>query len=260
MLDAYRHLAPLYDLIIPDPPGMLEFYSRFAGEPDAGEELLEVGAGTGRLSVLLASAGHRLVATDISAAMLEILELKLERAPEAVRGRVELACADQRELALGRRFALVLNTGGTLQHCLTPDDYRRSLVSMRAHLGRAGRLALDIAALSSADRRRSFRRDYGVCSGVALTPRWTEIHSWDEVSHDHARGVTRTDSYFEMRGPSGKQTDSFHYVFVQTFPGADELKAIVEDAGFVDVEIDGGFAGEAVSETSEQLVLRARAG
>ena len=43
---------------------------------EAGSDILELGAGTGRLSIPLAQLGHTLSAVDASAKMLEVLKRK----------------------------------------------------------------------------------------------------------------------------------------------------------------------------------------
>ncbi len=258
--DQYQSLALLYDFLIPDPPGMNRFYRDLALARGADEPILEVGAGTGRLSLVLAAAGCRVLAVDASRAMLSVLEAKASQLPDGIRARLEMQVADQSALALGRRFPVVLVTGGTLQHCLTAEAYAATLAALRAHTCDDGILALDIARMPEDAARRSFRRDYGVYSGAALTPRWTRIRSWDEVEYDAATEVTETRSYFEMSDEHGRPTDRLRYDFLQTFPTAEQMCAMIERAGFDLLEMNGGFRGEPVSAPTDQLVLIARAG
>ncbi len=62
-------LARLYDLDLEDDPGDLDLYLALAGRADG--PVLELAAGTGRLTVPLAAAGHDVTAVDIDPAMLE---------------------------------------------------------------------------------------------------------------------------------------------------------------------------------------------
>lgn len=260
MLDQYQSLAALYDLLIPDPPGMLAFYRDLVLRHVPRGPVLEVGAGTGRLSLVLAAAGCRTTAVDASRSMLAVLEAKADVLDSAVRANLELVVADQTRFELGRCFPVVLVTGGTLQHCLTADAYDSTLATIRCHCEDGGLLALDIARMPESAARHSFRRDYGTYSGAGLTPRWTRIHSWDEVRYDARTDVTETSSFFEMTDEAGLPSDRFRYNFVQTFPNAEELQRMVQRAGFAVLALEGGFRGEPVSEATDQLVLIARAG
>lgn len=65
-----------------------------------GERLLEIGCGTGEDASYLAAAGHRIVATDASASMLQVAQKKL--ASRGLADRVEFLNADMD--ALGHRW------------------------------------------------------------------------------------------------------------------------------------------------------------
>jgi ubiquinone/menaquinone biosynthesis C-methylase UbiE len=80
-------------------------FERYAACFPGRERLLEVGCGTGEDAVHLAAQGHRVVATDASAAMLRVAARKAERA--GVASRIEFVCLPMErvgaELA-GERF------------------------------------------------------------------------------------------------------------------------------------------------------------
>jgi SAM-dependent methyltransferase len=69
-----------------------------------GAEVVDLGCGTGRVSMRLARRRRKVTAVDSDPLVLEVLE---ERAAE--RGLpIECVCADVRELSIGRRFDAVL--------------------------------------------------------------------------------------------------------------------------------------------------------
>ena len=76
---------------------------------EAGGPVLDVGAGTGRVSLDLAAGGVAVVALDADASLLEALERRAAGLP------VETVLADARDFDLGRRFSLVLVPMQTLQ-------------------------------------------------------------------------------------------------------------------------------------------------
>jgi SAM-dependent methyltransferase len=85
----------------------LPFWRALAGE--TGGPVLDVGAGTGRVTLDLAAGGVSVVALDADAALLEALERRAAGLP------VETAVADARDFVLRRRFALTLVPMQTLQ-------------------------------------------------------------------------------------------------------------------------------------------------
>jgi SAM-dependent methyltransferase len=105
----------------------------------AGGTVLDVGAGTGRVSLDLAARGVGVVAVDVDAALLAALEHR------AAGLRVETVVADARELDLGRRFALVLVPMQTLQLLGGRSGRAAFLRRARDHLEPDGLLAAALA-------------------------------------------------------------------------------------------------------------------
>ncbi|HEY8800164.1 MAG TPA: class I SAM-dependent methyltransferase, partial [Candidatus Limnocylindrales bacterium] len=83
-----RALARLYDLDLVEDPGDLDLYLALAGR--TGGPILELAAGTGRLAIPLAEAGHRVTAVDLDPAMLERARAAADRAGHAAASRLEL--------------------------------------------------------------------------------------------------------------------------------------------------------------------------
>lgn len=119
----------------------IEFYRRITRQ---AQNILEYGAGTGRITLPLARAGARVCAVDLSASMLTVLERRLaEEAPE-VRKRVSLLQADMRSYRSRRKFDAVLVGFHTFCHLYSRDDVKMFLAQARAHLNPGGTLAFDV--------------------------------------------------------------------------------------------------------------------
>ena len=103
----------------------------------AGDPLLDLGAGTGRVAVDLAAQGHDVVALDSDA---ELLAELAERAPS-----VTTVQADARTFALDTRFALILAPMQLVQILGGREGRVRVLERVHAHLLPGGLFA---AALS----------------------------------------------------------------------------------------------------------------
>jgi len=109
----------------------------------AGGPVLDVGAGTGRVSLDLAAAGHEVVALDLEPALLAELSRRA-----ATRGLdIATVAADARDFALGRTFSLILVPMQTVQIIGGADGRARFLARARDHLAPGGLLAAALADL-----------------------------------------------------------------------------------------------------------------
>ena len=112
---AYREPAP-WDLGGPQPA----LYELLAEHPPAGP-ILDVGCGTGNLSIALARDGATVLGVDLPAAAIEQARAKLAALPPDVVDRIEFRVADAFQLArLDRQFGAVVDSG--FFHLFTRDD------------------------------------------------------------------------------------------------------------------------------------------
>jgi SAM-dependent methyltransferase len=100
-----------------------------------GDPVLDIGAGSGRVALALARAGHTVIAVDHDPALLAALEAQAEGLT------VTTVCADARELELGQRFALCLVPMQTIQLLDGAAGRARFLRRAHAHLRPGGLLA-----------------------------------------------------------------------------------------------------------------------
>ncbi len=105
----------------------------------AAGPVLDVGAGTGRVSLDLARAGVDVVALDSDASLLAALAHRAAGLP------IEIVVADARHFALRRRFALVLVPMQTLQLLDGPAGRAAFLGCALAHLEPGAVLAAALA-------------------------------------------------------------------------------------------------------------------
>lgn len=115
------------------------FWRAVAGERRGGAGL-DLGCGTGRVTRLLAAELAWAVGVDLSP---EMLARARARGGRGVAGRVSLAAADMRSLALRRRFDLVTAANDPLAHLASGEDRDRALAAVAAHLAPGGRFVLD---------------------------------------------------------------------------------------------------------------------
>jgi SAM-dependent methyltransferase len=111
-----------------------------------GDPVLDVGAGTGRVTLDLAQAGYRVTALDRDPELLATLERRLADNRRIATDMCQTAVADARDFDLGeRRFPLVIVPMQTLQLLGGPDGRAAFLRCARNHLAPGGALAVAIA-------------------------------------------------------------------------------------------------------------------
>jgi SAM-dependent methyltransferase len=105
----------------------------------AGGPVLDVGAGTGRVTLDLARAGSDVIALDIEPRLLAALRRRADRLP------VRTVVADARELPAGEEVALVLVPMQTLQLLGGPEGRAAFLRGALERLAPGGLLAAALA-------------------------------------------------------------------------------------------------------------------
>jgi SAM-dependent methyltransferase len=108
-----------------------------------GDPVLELGCGTGRITVAIAEAGYRIVGLDISQKMLERAAEKRGRLQREARERLHLVQGDMTRFELGEQFLTVAIPFRPFQHLLETEQQMGCLNSVRKHLAPGGHLILD---------------------------------------------------------------------------------------------------------------------
>jgi SAM-dependent methyltransferase len=233
-------LIEVYDAAGPWGPDD-DFFLALVNETPAAR-VLDLGCGTGRLTIALAAAGHRVTGIDPSAASLAAARAK--RGADRVtwiQGTAEAAPADA--------FDVAILTGHVAQFLLAEDVWADALAALRRALVPGGTLAFhayDPAASvwerwNPRDSQRHLVLDDG--TGVAV---WTEVTSVDDdlVSYSHHYAF-----------PDGERRRSDSRL---RFWNEARLRRSVTEAGFTVERVHGGWRGEAVGAGGGELVVVAR--
>jgi SAM-dependent methyltransferase len=131
--DWYEAHARSFDRHHPGLPGDREFYAGLAED----RRVLEIGAGTGRVTEAMAAEARSVVAIEYAAAMLRRAAGRLAHLEN-----VRLLLADARALPLLGEFDLVALPYRVIHH-LEPEERRRLWRSLAALLAENGRVAFD---------------------------------------------------------------------------------------------------------------------
>jgi ubiquinone/menaquinone biosynthesis C-methylase UbiE len=127
-------LAAVYDVLNPLDKDSA-FYLRLAGQTP--QRVLDMGCGTGHLALALAEQGHQVTGADPALGMLGVARGK------AGAEQVMWVEAEAAQLDLTDRFDLIIMTGHVFQVFLTDEEIHETLVNLRKHLGKNGRLTFE---------------------------------------------------------------------------------------------------------------------
>lgn len=119
----------------------LPYYLACARE--GGNPVLELGAGTGRVTAVLAKAGFDVTAMELSPLMLERAEQRMARLPGGA-GRVRLLLGDMAVDTVRGRFGTVLVPFRTFNHMYTIERQLAALRHIRARLTDDGIAVIDL--------------------------------------------------------------------------------------------------------------------
>ncbi|MGL3199803.1 MULTISPECIES: methyltransferase domain-containing protein [Curtobacterium] len=222
MADLDRRLVDLDDLDNPDGPDH-DLWRALADERDA-RRVLDLGRGTGILTVTLAAPGRTVVGVDPSATMLD-------RARQRPGGdRVTWVLGDSRSIPTDE-YDLALMTGNVAQH-VGDDDWPRTLRDVRAVLRPGGTLGFE----SRNPRGRAWT--HWTTSGRSVRP--TEhgpLEEWS-TAEEVAPGLVRLVASNRFTADGG---ETLEHTEDLRFRDRDELVRDVRAAGFGAVEVFGDW-------------------
>ena len=177
--------AALYDYEYRRRRADVTFYRELARQRGA-DRILELGAGSGRVTVPLARDGRSVVAVDRSPAMLDRLRDRLGRLPRAVAARITPVAGDLRSFSVGGRFPLAIAAFNVLEHLYTRTEVAACLQRIAAHLEVGGAFAFDVQlpdlAWLTRDASRRWARTRFTDPTTGRTMYYSTNHDYDPVS------------------------------------------------------------------------------
>ncbi|MFC1715485.1 class I SAM-dependent DNA methyltransferase [Candidatus Poribacteria bacterium] len=138
----YREFAYFYDHFSGKLESDMPFYVEEAKK--AGSPVLELGCGTGRVTIPVAESGIDIVGLDLSEDMLSVARQKISRFSTEAQNRIQLVEGDMRYFSLDQKFNLIMIPFRAFLHIVTPEDQRQALTCIREHLTDDGCLVFNI--------------------------------------------------------------------------------------------------------------------
>ncbi len=207
-----------------------EFYLREARE--ANGPVLEVACGTGRILLILLSAGIKATGIDSSQHMLEVLKRKAnERNLDP-----DVILSDMRDFHLGRKFKLIILPYSSIL-LLPNDDKKKAIRNTVSHLAEGGKLILHMHSPVKEYLRMTggpHMVDYEECT--ANDGRKYNIGWYFQYFPKTDSGRYRIDLQFP-----DEPGNSHEYSMEQFFIGYDDLEKILAGHGLKNIKRYCGF-------------------
>ena len=250
MKHAYTYLARFYDRLMEADYKQWEAYLLFLFKNNkcVPQRILDLGCGTGNLTLPLAQRGYSLTGGDISAEMIAMAKSKAERKDIQIPFFVQ----DMRQLSLsGKPFDAIISACDSLNYLVTAKDLRRALRAVFQHLMPGGLFLFDL------NSTYKLQEIYGESSYADLGTDFA--YFWDN-EYDQDSSICRMELTFFLKAEDGlyQKVTEEHY---QKLWMPEEIHKIAEDVGFSFLACYDFLSLQPCSRSSErwQFVLK-RAG
>ncbi len=199
-----------------------------------GKDVLDLGCGTGEISIRFKSAGYSVLGVDLSTEMLSI-------ASDKARGKkldIHFANQDMRELKFPVGFDIVVSLFDTVNYLTSLDELDECFQSVAEHLDENGIFIFDIVTENMLNTM--FPGGTFVDDREDMTLLWTR-------EHDEESGLDDISTTFFIKEKSGKYT-RFDDEYSKKVFSIEEIREQAKIAGFnsVDFITDSELAGERI--------------
>ncbi|ERI09639.1 class I SAM-dependent methyltransferase [Aneurinibacillus aneurinilyticus] len=250
---AHYDWTDYYDIVSNGLDRDVEFYTSLGLEADG--TVLDLGCGTGRISIPMALKGIEVVGVDASEKMLEKARAKADMAQ--VNDKITFIHDDMRTFELGRTFQLAMIPYRSFLHLLSVKEQMAALRQVSKHLAEGGLLALNVFVptiqhLYEQNEKSSTR-------GIYMIPGSEDrLVVWDYTRYDHFRQIAEIIRQYERTDQDGvvvqRVVSPLHIRYI--FPS--ELHHLLRLAGFGIVERYGDFSKKAFDSESTELIVIAK--
>jgi len=250
----YDEWAEYYDLIHRGLPGEAEFYVGQAVR--IGGPALELGCGTGRLSIPMAMSGVAVTGLDNSRRMLDECRAKL-RAVGPLKGSLQLVEGDMRAFELPGRYRYIAIAYRTFMHLLEVESQRACLRAVRRHLADDGVCILNVwsARPSAIAAWMAMGRESFYEAGRFPIPGTDRVLiDYGTIRCDEFRQTFQEDHVIHTAGPSGRILRTKRLSIERVWFTPREMEHLLLSCGFEIAALFGDFDCSPFTASSTEMI------
>lgn len=241
---SYRRFAHVYDQLMTDIPyeDYVEWVQKKAPSNNH-KKLLDIGCGTGSLSLLFHEAGYKVTGIDLSEDMLSVAQ---ERIME-IGADIPLIAQPMQQLEGFSEFDIAVIAIDSLNYLNDANEVKATFKKIHDALVNGGQLFFDVHSIYKMDHLfmdSPFVYDDGELSYIWFTEEGENPHS---VNHDLT---------FYVRQPNGLYERFEEQHCQRTYP-IEEYRSWLIEAGFSNVMVSADWSDASPDNQSERIFIHA---
>ncbi len=225
----------------------LRFYADLA--QDYGAPVLELGAGTARVSMHLAKVGFKVKGLELSAEMIRSAHERIKEAK--LSSLIDMQEADMRKFNLSETFSLIIAPFNALMHLYSLKDQDAALRCVKQHLKPDGVFAFDLYNPQFVHLEQLTKVD----EWAQLGGTQTELFLYQ--SHDQDKQILSSTYYLDELQEDGflkRKIATLKQRYYHRF----ELERALQQAGFEHLRFFGDFDRSPYSADAPHLIVLAK--
>ena len=240
----YGEFATVYDLLTENVPynEIADYYDSIITELSGKRGLLlDIGCGTGNLTMRMAEKGYDVVAADVSVEMLSIAMSKPHDG-------IQYICQGMTELDLYGAVDVAISTLDSVNHLDTPEDIKECFRNVSENLEQGGLFLFDVNTVYK--HRNILAGNTFVYDVEGVYCVWQ-----NEYSAEHERVTIELDLFYENDdGSYDRGYESFSEIAVEQ----QVLEQYLDDAGFEVLAVYEYLTKSSPKDDSDKLLIAAR--
>ena len=248
--DGYLYDLDQRDNLIADIPFYIEYAQKNNGS------ILELGCGTGRVSIELAKAGHNITGLDLSQKMLEVYRDKITALPNEIQNRINIVNGNMSKFHLNKKYSLIIAPFRVFQALTDDIDIKNCLSCIKEHLENDGTFIINVF--------RPYKiLDTDWCSGKKLQWEREDPRTGNYVIKSDLREKIDTKKQiiypkfiYEIKDKQGNVVEIVEELELRYYY-YDQLKTLLIDNGFT-IDEEFGWYDKSEIENGRELIMICR--
>lgn len=244
-MNQYENLSLIYDKMIDVDYDKwiksISEYFKHRGTELKGKKALEIGCGTGNMTLRLKESGMDVIAMDLSEEMLAAAEEKLWDK----RYRVMFLNQDCVDFSIDKKFNFAFAFCDVYNYIIDEEELLLSFKNIYNHLEPGGYFIFDISS--------EYKLKKVIGNNTFTMNRDDLCYIWDNYLEDDL--VEMYITFFLQEGELYRRVDENH---VQRAYSSDFMVKALKEAGFVDIEVYSDYSLEKLKEEDIRVTFIAR--